>query len=452
MRTHKNSWLDVFSTFRIALDLKKMALGALGVYITFILIGVLFYVSAQIWEAGAPGAPPEPIIGVHRPREAAPEPVEERPWDVEMEQEMIRKAPPPMPEILDIVKDPWKELPDVGKVVRHRLSPIGGNVCDFFNWSCGATGPIQYGKIGFLAGAGVLLLLVWSFFGGGIARLAAVDAAKGERPSIGEAMAFASKKYGSFFWSPVVPFIFVVIFLLCNALLGLVGRVPYAGPILVGIFFVLALLSGFIVLMLLLGGIFGCMFMWPTVAMEGTDAFDAISRGFNYLFARPWKVLWCSLVSIAYGIVCVGFVGGFTWVLLRLSTAGVAWGMGEKFGRIGQLLSDWNLAGMTVSDGIAGVLILILFILAAGLMFGFIVSFKLSAMTVIYNILRHDVDGTDMSEVYLPEAEEETPEAPLEEPAPEAAAEPPKEETPPEAPAAEEEPKSEDAGESKEQS
>ena len=55
-----------------------------------------------------------------------------------------------------------------------------------------------------------------------------------------------------------------------------------------------------------------------------------------------------------------------------------------------------------------------------GLVLGFWASYKISAMTIIYSVLRRDVDGTDMNEVFLPEPEE----TPAEPPAAELPAEP----------------------------
>jgi hypothetical protein len=51
-----------------------------------------------------------------------------------------------------------------------------------------------------------------------------------------------------------------------------------------------------------------------------------------------------------------------------------------------------------------------------GLVLGFWASYKISAMTIIYSVLRRDVDGTDMSEVFLPEPEESPAEPPAAEP------------------------------------
>ena len=37
------------------------------------------------------------------------------------------------------------------------------------------------------------------------------------------------------------------------------------------------------------GTVGGFGLMYPTVAVEGSDSFDAISRSFSYVFARPWR-------------------------------------------------------------------------------------------------------------------------------------------------------------------
>ena len=274
-------------------------------------------------------------------------------------------------------------------------------------------------KLAFMTGGGIILLFVWSFFGGAIARIAAVDFARDERPQIADATAFAAGKFGSFFWSPLIPLIFVVILLLCNVLLGVIGRIPAVGPVLMGLFFGLAALSGFLVVLLLIGTFFGFLFMWPTIAMEGTDAFDAISRAFNYLYARPWKTIWCWLCAAAYGAAVVAFVAVFTGLLLKFAVGSVAFGMGHKFDSIRQFTAVGTRSpAPLVSSIIAMVLIKIVIVTACGLVLGFIASYKITAATIIYSVLRRDVDGTDMNEVFLPEPEE-TPAEPPAEPKPE---------------------------------
>lgn len=387
MREHKQNWLDVFSSFRVALDARKIILGTLGVYVTVIVLLGLLTLAGRQW----PGA---------------------------------------QPYSMQIIQNPVRVLPQLA--------------CAVCNTIC--AGP-TLGQWAFMGFSGMLMLFIWAFFGGAVVRLAAVDFAKGERPEMGAATAFAARKFGSFFWSPLVPLIFVGLFLLCNVALGWVGRLPYAGPVIVGVFFFLAALSSFLVLILLIGAYFGFPFMWPTIAMEGTDAFDAISRSFNYLFARPWKVLWCWLVAGVHGMVTTAFVVLFVVALLAIALTSVGAGMGSDFqgGIMESLISPTVPNGMP--RGIAAavsafcgfglvpaegqpwpmltamLLVRVLVILAWGLVLGFLVSYKMSAFAVIYSVLRRDVDGTDMSEVYVPESEEpmETPATPTE-PTPETGA------------------------------
>jgi hypothetical protein len=275
---------------------------------------------------------------------------------------------------------------------------------------------MAFQKLAFLAGGGIIILFIWSFFGGAIARIAALDFARDERPQIGEATAFTAGKFGSFFWSPIVPLIFVAVLLLCNVLLGFIGRIPGAGPIILGLFYVLAVLSAFLVVLLLIGTIFGSIFMWPTIAMEGTDAFDAISRAFNYLYARPWKTIWCCLAASAYGLAVTIFVAAFAGLMMKIAEHAVALGMGQRFMWIGQFLqSGIPPEGSSIPDLWADIWMNVVRITVVGLVLGFWASYKISAMTIIYSVLRRDVDGTDMSEVFLPEAEETPAEPPADE-------------------------------------
>jgi len=362
MREHKQNWLDIFSCFRVALDVRKIVLGTLGVYISILLIYLVLLTCSSGSEAQLTF------------------------------QEALRHP-------ADGIRGLCVWMKTIS--LRHPLAQcqIGGRLAAFGG------------------AAGILFLAIWAFFGGAIARLAAIDFAKGERIEIGQAGAFTCKKFGSFFWAPVAPLVFVAILFLCNYLLGLAGRLPGVGPIIVGLLFFLAAISGFLVVILLIGTILGFPFMWPAIAMEGTDAFDAISRSFNYLFARPWKTLWCWLVALAYGSVTTAFAGWFVISVARVAYAGVAAGMGSDFDPIAEFLrsgvppdgTQWPLL-------IAMVLVRVLIILAGGLFLGYIVSFKLTAFTIIYAIIRRDVDGTDMSEAYLPEQAEaptETPEPPV---------------------------------------
>ncbi len=404
MRTHRENWRDIALTLRLALDPRKVVLGTVGVLMTLIVLMALSIVVSPWW----PGA------------RAALDRVSREPGQV-LRQEV-------QPRLARFVESPaettrrWTQVA-IGKVLPTTYSRHAG------------IRPIAPHTL-FVGAAGLALtLFIWSFFGGAIARIAALDFAKGKRLEIGEATEFSARKFGSFFWSPVVPLAAAGVLVVCMMALGWVGRIPAAGPVIVGLFFALAAVAAVVALVLLVGTWFGFPFMWPTIAMEGTDAFDAISRSFNYFFARPVKTLACFLAALVYGTVAVGIVAGAVHVSLALALAGVGFGMGSHFSEIGMCLgygatpeACCALPGAASVGTIGGMLLLrIVIIMAWVLVLGFIVSFKISAWTAIYAVLRRDVDGTGMGEVYEPEPEEETPAIPAATPKAEAEvkAEPP---------------------------
>jgi len=372
MRKHKQNWLDIFSGFRVALDARKIILGTLGAYIS-IIVGLALLVAAGRWWPGA--------------------------------------------------HDLWFALltspcATIWNVLCTLPEHCGSNLCAMGD---PVTRCMAFQKLAFFAGGGIVLLFIWSFFGGAIARIAALDFARDERPQIGQATAFCAGKFGSFFWSPIVPLIFVAVLVLCNVLLGVVGRIPAAGPIIMGLFYWLAALSSFLIALLLIGTFFGSIFLWPTIAMEGTDAFDAISRAFNYLYARPWKTIWCVLVAGVYGLAVLIFVIAFAGLMMNIAEQTVALGMGHRFMRIGEFLqTSIPPQGSSVPEVWATMWMKVVRFTVFGLVLGFWASYKISAMTIIYSVLRRDVDGTDMNEVFLPEPEE----TPVEPPAAEPPAEP----------------------------
>jgi len=362
MRNHRQNWLDIFSTFRVAFDFRKMVLGTFGVFVTIIVLGAIFGLASTdaFW-----------------------------PSIIDRTEHCIGAPEQHLGETVRVVWDRYREA------LAHpfRLPSEGPGLAE----------------LAFVDGTIVVMLLWWGLIGGAISRLAAVDFAKDRRLSVTEAFGFACRKLGSFFWSPLLPLVFIVILLACNALLGAVGRIPGAGPIVVGLGYWLAAVSSFLVLLLAIGGSLGMMYMWPTIAMEGTDTFDAVSRSFAYLYSRPWKTAWCFLVAWVYGAVCMAFAVVFTVALLYVTQASVAFGLGRPQMSFLNSTALWSRslaldAGFSEKTG--AVLVCTVHLMVWGLLLGFWASFKLSAMTVIYAVIRRDVDGVDMSEVFLPEPEE----------------------------------------------
>jgi hypothetical protein len=256
MRELKGDWKDLFNGFMLALDLRKMFLGFCG--IVFTLFGPI---AATCWTANQIDSSAVPHLesyGLH----------------------------------------------DLWAVIRASFGVIycgtQGHPADWQLW------------LPHLLAMLVSILAIWAYFGGAISRIAAYEIAKdGERIETARALQFARRKFWAFFMSPWVCLIGFGFFFVCCWAGGLLGRVLdfiWIGGPLVAILLPLALLAGFVMTLIGLGTAAGFPLFAPAVAAEGTDAFDAMSRGFSYVYSRPWHYVFYQLVAALYGVICVSFV------------------------------------------------------------------------------------------------------------------------------------------------
>jgi hypothetical protein len=281
----------------------------------------------------------------------------------------------------------------------------------------------------------IWFLLVWSIFGGAISRIAAVHVARDEKISVRHALAFSVSKVLSFVFAPVIPVAIVLGIGIGIAVAStILLHIPWIGPILAGLFFCLALLGGFVITLVTLGTIGGFNLMYPTVAVEGSDSFDAISRSFSYVFARPWRMLWYTGVSVVYGAICYLFVRFFVWIMLAATWFFVSWFLGHH-GPPGELKHPadvwpmiWPQPGIGFNgatdpnnplpyspaynalkgtEAVAAGLIVWWVYIVIGLIGAFAISFYFSANTIIYYLMRREVDATELDDVYVEEADDE---------------------------------------------
>ena len=270
-------------------------------------------------------------------------------------------------------------------------------------------------------------LLIWSLFGGAISRIAAVHVARDEKISVRHALTFSGGKVLSFVFAPIIPVLIVLGIGLTIALTSTVLlHIPWVGPIVAGLFFFLALLGGFIITLVVLGTIGGFNLMYPTVAVEGSDSFDAISRSFSYVFARPWRMLWYTVVALVYGAICYLFVRFFVYLVLATTWFFMAWLLGgqhappadkspaDVWPRIWSQPVD-PLASLRWSpdydhlkgtEAVAAGLIVWWTYLVIGLVGAFAISYYFSANTIIYFLMRREVDATEMDDVYVQETDD----------------------------------------------
>lgn len=283
MRELKGDWKDLFNGFMLALDLRKMFLGFCG--IVFTLLGP---VAATCWTA-------------------------------------YQIAPDYIPHLQSY------GLHDLWEVVKKSFTVIYCGTPDMTGITHQPTHWMLW--VPHLLAMLVSVLAIWAYFGGAISRIAAYEIAKdGERIETARALQFAGRKFWAFFMSPWVCLIGFGFFFACCWAGGAVGRVLdliWIGGPLIAILLPLALLSGFVMTLIGLGTAAGFPLFAPAVAAEGTDAFDAMSRGFSYVYSRPWHYMFYQAIAVLYGVLCISFVMLFAITLCHagLSAGGAGFDM-----------------------------------------------------------------------------------------------------------------------------
>ena len=256
------------------------------------------------------------------------------------------------------------------------------------------------------------LLLIWSVFAGTITRLAAVEFAKGEKIGVKDSLTFAVKKVWSYFCTPLMPVMGVLFFIACNVLGGLLGQIKFAGEIAVAIGFPLAILSGFLIVFIGIIGIIGFFLMYPTISAEGSDTFDAMSRAYSYVLSRPLHFLSLLISIIVCGVILTFLASFGACLVMKTTFCTVGIGMGDKFDTIRAFIAGLSggKAAMaplgSISMKFAALVLMLHIVLVKVVVGSIVVAFAGSASTIAYLILRKDVDGTEIEDVYMEEKEE----------------------------------------------
>ncbi|MFT3786122.1 MAG: hypothetical protein QM770_08150 [Tepidisphaeraceae bacterium] len=280
-------------------------------------------------------------------------------------------------------------------------------------------------------------LLMVAIFGGAISRIAAVEVAREEKISIRNALRFSFAKLVSYVSAPIMPLLVVIGIALLLAIAGWLSELAFIGgtlTVVIGIAFCVAIFLAVLAGLALIGVVGGFGLMYPTISVEGSDSFDAVSRAFSYVFARPWRVFFYSLVAVIHGALTYLFLRFFVWVTLLLAHTFLLLWTGPRhagdtslrhifptpqFSELHPAVSGFNLTGTEyVASGVLSFWAY-LFITLLG---AYLLSWYLSANTIIYYLLRQEIDAAELDEVYLEPSDEEFDD--LDEPAPETKVEP----------------------------
>ncbi len=282
---------------------------------------------------------------------------------------------------------------------------VVANIAEYFK---AVTWAVRYHLLYFIIFFFIILVVI-SIAGGAICRIAALQFAQDEKPGLTEALRFSVKKFTSFVTSPLVPMAIIIFIGLFIFLLGLIGNIPRAGELIMGIFMLLALIAGALIAVVSIGTVAGFNLMFPAVAYDGSDCFDAISRSFSYVYAKPWRMGFYTVTAAVYGAICYVFVRFFAFLILwcthRFLQLGVL-GDNKKLAAIWpgptfmNLVDPPDLAAANWSQTVAAVMVYMLLLAVVVLVVSFIISFYFSANTIIYSLMRNKVDNTALEDVY----------------------------------------------------
>ncbi|TVQ30289.1 MAG: hypothetical protein EA376_13550 [Phycisphaeraceae bacterium] len=273
---------------------------------------------------------------------------------------------------------------------------------------------------------GAILTLVWIFIatlgGGAISRMAACEFSREVHMTAGQGLGYALARWKDLLLAVLAPAIFIAVLALGLMLYGgLLLRFPVVnivGALLYG----LALIVGFILVLLTLAFALGKAMLLPGVVVESTDWLDAIQRAYSYVLGRTIRFLIYVVVLLALGSVVYAIAATLTTATIN----GAAWlalhWAGESAREIAGGHTFFAMA-MERPDaegtfGVAAGIIGVWERLVIAVLAGFFVSFYFCASTLLYLAARRVNDEQDMDEIWMPgriggtAAPEESPEAP----------------------------------------
>jgi len=254
------------------------------------------------------------------------------------------------------------------------------------------------------------LVLVWAFCGGAITRIAVSRLGAEQDVGPRETVLFVARRYLHYVFAPLYPLLGVACLALLLAPVGLLMRLD-VGVVLVGIFWIFVVLLGLVATWLLIGLLFGWPLMWPAIGAEREgDSFEAFSRSYSYVYGKPLHYLFYVIVAALFGTLAWALVNYAATMVAGFGFWGVSWGSGaERMQQVRTLAysSPWylltsdDLSMLEFGAALIGLSLLLVKLIVTAFTFSF---FWVNA-SAIYLLLRYDVDGKEMDEVYQPEDE-----------------------------------------------
>lgn len=422
-------WVQLLRSFRLALRVRQILLGALGVWLTIAGLRLLDH-----WFTPAP----ETNL-VERPAT-----MHQWPWqsDLGFSNQLGRQTNGNAAPSNESNNDPCDTVETVYRGISRpsdllttvfsnfqvTLSPLRELITlatDLFRTNT------SFGTLGVVALKSIWWLIVWGLMGGAISRSAAVEFARDQSTHFWGALKFSAIRFLSYLSAPLLPLAGIFLLAALCAMAGVTGRIAVVGPFAIGMLWGAVLIIGLILAVAIMGLATGWPLMFACVSVEGTDGFDGMSRAYNYVYERPLYYLWQVILSLGYGSFAAFCVLFMAQLCLRMAVWGTAFGSDPQIliqivdHAPPLLLPDPDLllpdpspsldlpvsserANGTVIDPASGEQLPWWLSLArfwmcvlANLVFGFVAAHFWCSVTVNYFLLRRSVDGNDFDEVFI---------------------------------------------------
>lgn len=271
---------------------------------------------------------------------------------------------------------------------------------------------IEYHMVYCLTYAGFAAAIV-CLCGGAICRSAALEFTHRGKPGLIESFRFAATNFVGFLTGPTISLGIVLFFAAVISALGLMANIPVVGHILLGLGLIGALVFGLLTVMMLIGFVAGGGLLFPVIAYESSDGFDAISRAYSYIFTQPWWMIYYGLISVVYGTLSYLVIRFFAFLLLIMTYTLIDLGLFNNPDGTSNLIAIWprpeflDLLGAHpatpegLSQSVSAILIHLTVLFVIGLVVAFVMSFAFSISTIIYSLMRNNVDHVELDRIYV---------------------------------------------------
>ena len=253
-----------------------------------------------------------------------------------------------------------------------------------------------------------LTLAVSSVVGAAVCRIAVLEFAQGEHPGLMASLRYGWINAGRFFAAPLLPLGILAFFGAFIAILGLMGNIPWAGELLVGLGMPLVLVAGIVMGFIIMGQIAGLGLMFPSVAYENGECFVAINNSFRFVFARPWRLGFYGAIAVVYGAVTYFFVRFFAFAVLWVIYRFLQLGFLKDNDKLAMLWPEpafnWLLGSGTLqpelwTQHVSIILIRLAVLSVVGVVVAYAISYYFCVNTIIYALMRKRVDGVEIDHI-----------------------------------------------------